>query len=95
MERTTYMPIKLQQREPHIAANHAGRSASSGAHQAMNQPGFAGEPGSHPPGDIRNVRERTERFRPSEGLGYSAMIHFRGNGELSISAQDPHREPGA
>jgi hypothetical protein len=61
----------------------------------MNQPGFAGEPGSHPPGGIRNVRERTERFRPSEGLGYSAMIHFRGNGELSISAQDPHREPGA
>jgi hypothetical protein len=95
MERTTYMPIKLQQREPHIAANHAGRSASSGAHQAMNQPGLAGELGSHPPSGIRNVRERTERFCPSEGLGRSAMIHFRGNGELSISARDPHREPDA
>jgi hypothetical protein len=75
------MPIKPQQREPGIAANHAGRSASSGAHQAMNPPGLAGELGGAVPS--------------SEGLGYSAMIHFRGNGELSTSAQDRHGEPGA
>jgi hypothetical protein len=64
----------------------------------MNQPGLAGELGSHPPAVFAmygSGRERTERFRPIEGLGYSAMIHFRGNGELSTSAQDPHREPGA